>query len=689
MPPRRVAIRNQSAEANLFARRTFIAFAGVVVLLLILLGNIYNLQVKSFEKYQTRSNSNRIKLLPVAPNRGLIYDRNGILLADNKPVYSLTVIPEDVKNIESSIKQVSKLLSINIEKQTKFFKAMKRKRRFKMIELHSRLSDQQVALFSVNQHKFPGIFVDARLKRYYPFADLTTHNLGYVARINKKDASKLEQQGKSENYAATHAIGKLGIERYYEDILHGSIGHQEVEINNQGRIIRTLNYTPPVPGKDIYLTLDIELQMIAKRALSGKRGAIVAMDPRTGGILAMYSNPSYDGNLFVHGISSKNYNKLLNSKDLPLINRSVQGYPPASTVKPFLALTGLEEKVITPDTKVWDPGWYQLKGLPNKYRDWKKWGHGWVNLTKAIEQSCNIYFFDLAFKLGITKISTMMERFGFGDYTGVDIHEESKAIMPSVEWKRARYNKSWYTGETLSVGIGQSFWTVTPLQLTQALTTLVNKGERKVPHLLQASNELVIDDNGQTTHQKSLIVYEPQAPLVLKESQNWGFVLNAMHSTVQKVGATAHVPFKGSTYDASGKTGSAQVAGIKQDEKYDAEKTKENKRDNAMFIAFAPFDKPEIVVAVAIENVEKGGGATNAAPVARQIMDQYFGDRVITTKLAKSTVLTTTQKSRLNNKVELIKTELNKTELAQHNGHIPKKVSEEHTLQTLNDSETD
>ena len=678
MPPRRIAIRNHSAEANLFARRTFIAFAVVVVMLLILLGNIFNLQVNSFEKYQTRSNSNRIKLLAVAPNRGLIYDRNGIMLADNKPVYSLAVIPEDVKDIENSIKQVSKLLGITLEKQTTFFKSVKRKRRFKMIELQSRLSDQQVALFSVNQHKFPGIFVDARLKRYYPFADLTTHNLGYVARINKKDANKLEQHGKSENYAATYAIGKLGIERYYEDILHGSIGHQEVEINNQGRIIRTLDYTPPVPGKDLHLTLDIELQMIAKRALSGNRGAVVAMDPRTGDILAMYSNPSYDGNLFVHGISSKNYNKLLNSTDLPLINRSVQGYPPASTVKPFLALTGLEEQVITPDSKVWDPGWYQLKGLPNKYRDWKKWGHGWVDLTKAIEQSCNIYFFDLAFKLGITKISTMMERFGFGDYTGIDIHEEAKGIMPSVEWKRARYNKPWYTGETLSVGIGQSYWTVTPLQLTQALTTLVNQGERKVPHLLQASNELVIDDNGQTTNQKTPIVYEPRAPIVLKESKNWGLVLNAMHNTVQKLGATAHKPFKGSTYDASGKTGSAQVARIKQDEKYDAKKTKENKRDNAMFIAFAPFNKPEIVVAVAIENVEKGGGATNAAPVARQIMDQYFGDRVIKTEMATNTVSKNMQKGRLNN-----------TALVQHNGHSHQQFSEEQALSTLNSLEAD
>ncbi len=633
MAPRRVIIRNHSAEANLFARRTFIAFASVLVLLLILFSNVYSLQVESFEKYQTRSNSNRIKLLPVAPNRGRIYDRNGVILADNKPVYSLAVIPEQTNHLKASITQISKLLNITKNKQEKFFKSVKRKRRFKQIELYPRLSEQQVALFAVNQHKFPGIFVDARLKRYYPFGKLTTHNLGYVARINRKDADKLELAGKSENYAATHGIGKLGLEKYYENILHGSIGHQEVEINNQGRIIRTLDFAPPTPGTDLTLTLDIELQMIAKRALSGKRGAVVAMDPRTGGILAMYSNPSYDGNLFVHGISNKNYNKLRNSKDSPFINRSVRGYPPASTVKPFLALTGLEERAITPDTKVWDPGWYQLEGLPNKYRDWKKWGHGWVDLNKAIEQSCNIYFFDLAFKLGITKINTMMERFGFGDYTGIDIHEESRAIMPSVSWKRARYNQPWYTGETLSVGIGQSFWTVTPLQLTQALTTLVNHGERKVPHFLKAIKE--ISTVGEEKNQSSFkeIIYEEKAPLVLKQQKNWNLVLNAMHRTVQVVGATAYTPFKGSKYDAAGKTGSAQVARIKQDEKYDAKTTQENKRDNAMFIAFAPYHNPEIVVAVAIENVAKGGGGTNAGPVARQIMDQYFGNRVITSNL--------------------------------------------------------
>ena len=629
---KRVAIRNQSAEANLFARRTFITFIGVLVLSIILFTNIYDLEVNSYQKYQTRSNSNRIKLLPVAPNRGLIYDRNGVLLADNKPVYSLEVIPEQVDDITVSLKAISQLLDISQEKQNKLLKAIKSKRRFKPIELYSRLSEQQVSLFSVNQHKFPGFFIDARLKRYYPFADLTTHSLGYVARINRKDSIKLDQQGLAENYAATRNIGKLGLEKYYQETLHGTIGHQEVEINNQGRVIRTLDFTPPIPGKDLTLTLDIELQMIAKRALSGKRGAVVAIDPRDGGVLAMYSNPSFDGNLFVHGISSKKYKKLLDPKsNKPLLNRTVQGYPPASTIKPLLALTGLEEGIITPETEIYDPGFYQLPGIETKRRDWKRWGHGKVNLTKSLEQSCNIYYYDLAYKLGITRISKMMEKFGFGEYTGIDIHEESRAIMPSVEWKRARYNQNWYTGETLSVGIGQSFWTVTPLQLSQAVSILVNKGEIKVPHLLKATKEVITNPENEGSQEQHITEYEidEKPPIVLSDKKSWEIVLDGLHNTVQKFGATGYNAFKGSKYDAAGKTGSAQTANIAQDEKYDAKKVKENKRDNAMFIAFAPFESPEIVVAVAIENVAEGGGGANAGPVARQIMDQYFGDREI------------------------------------------------------------
>ena len=378
--------------------------------------------------------------------------------------------------------------------------------------------------------------------------------------------------------------------------------------------------------------LDIELQMIAKRALSGKRGAVVAIDPRDGGVLAMYSNPSFDGNLFVHGISSKKYKKLLApASNKPLLSRAVQGEPPASTIKPLLALTGLEAELITPETEIYDPGFYQLPGIETKRRDWKKWGHGKVNLTKSLEQSCNVYYYDLAYKLGITRISKMMEKFGFGDYTGIDIHEESRAIMPSIEWKRARYNKAWYTGETLSVGIGQSYWSVTPLQLSQAVSILVNKGRIKVPHFLKATSEVVINDKKINTQQPIITEYvvDEKRPITLSNDRYWDMVLDGLHNTVQKFGATGYAAFKGSKYDAAGKTGSAQTANIAQDEEYDAKKVQENKRDNAMFIAFAPYENPEIVVAVAIENVAKGGGGTNAGPVARQIMDQYFGDREI------------------------------------------------------------
>jgi penicillin-binding protein 2 len=484
-------------------------------------------------------------------------------------------------------------------------------------------------LFSVNQHKFPGVAINARLTRYYPFAELTTHVLGYVAKINRRDLVKLAIEDKEQDYAATHDIGKLGLEKYYEELLHGHVGHQEVEVNSQGRIIRTLSMQPPTPGKNLHLSLDIELQMVAKRALAGKRGAVVAMNPRDGSILAMYSNPSYDGNAFVHGISSKSYKKLLRDKRLPLINRTLQGYPPASTIKPFISIIGLENKVITPHTRIWDPGWYQLKGVESKSRDWKPGGHGWVNLNKAIEQSCNVYFFDLAYRLGIEQITQGMEKFGFGDYTNIDLSEESKGILPSVEYKRQRFNRPWYTGETLSVGIGQSYWSVTPLQLANALSILVNKGSVKIPHLLAATSEKTAQNDEQFTPQH----YEEKAPIILKQSSHWDDVLRAMHHTVQKPGATGYDAFKGTHYDAAGKTGSAQVTSVQLGLKFDASKIKESKRPNALFIAFAPFENPEIVVAVAIENVSHGGGGSNAGPVARQVMDQYFGNRTITTHL--------------------------------------------------------
>ena len=648
---KRVSIRNHSAEANLFARRTFITFVGVIVMLLILINNAYELEVTSYEKYTTRSNENRIKLLPVAPNRGLIYDRNGVLLAENKPVYSLSIIPEEVSDMDETLANLRALISISDEQITRFKKALRGKRRFKKVELISRLTEEQVAKISVTSHLHPGAVIDARLKRYYPFGDLTTHSLGYVAKINRRDLTLLEEQGKTDDYKATRDIGKLGLEKYYEDKLHGVMGHQEVEVNNQGRILRTLSYTPPISGSDIRLSLDIELQMIAKRALSGKRGAVVAIDPRDGGVLAFYSNPSYDGNLFVHGISSKNYKKLQN-KDRPLINRATKGtYPPASTIKPFLGLAGLDNNVITPESKIWDPGWFMLKNGKRKYRDHLKWGHGWVSLEEAVMRSCNTFFYDLAYKLGIDKISDTMAKFGFGESTGIDIYEESEAILPSRGWKRARYNQPWYHGDTVNIGIGQGFWTVTPLQLAQATSILVNKGQVIEPHFLagirepvaltaQLNNEL--DINQQTSEEMVLLSnleqgftpYEinEKPPFQLENSENWQLILESMHKTVSKPSGTGYRAFLGTNYDAAGKSGTGEVVGRAQDVEYDATKISESNRDNAMFIAFAPFNKPEIVVAIAIENVAVGGGGSNAGPVARQIMDQYFANREMVSK---------------------------------------------------------
>ena len=386
MLKRRPTIRDHSAEANLFARRAFVGFIFILALVAILLSNLYTIQVDDHQDYQTRSNDNRIKVIPIAPNRGLIYDRNGVLLAENKPVYNLEVIPEEVDDLTASLKSISKIIEITEQQQADFLDDIKHTRRFKNQVLKARLNENEVAMFSVNQHKFPGFSIEARLARYYPFGDTLTHALGYVAKLNRKELNKLEQQDEATNYRATHDIGKLGIEKYYEPLLHGQVGSQRVEVNNRGRIIRTLNMDPPQPGDDLVLTLDIGLQQIAQHALKDMRGAIVVMDAKDGGVLALYSNPSYDPNLFVHGISSKDYKALLNP-DRPLINRTTQGrYAPASTVKPHMAILALEENIVQETTTMWDPGFFQIPNVEHRWRDWRRWGHGHVDVYKAIEE---------------------------------------------------------------------------------------------------------------------------------------------------------------------------------------------------------------------------------------------------------------------------------------------------------------
>jgi len=626
MLKQRPTIRDHSAEANLFARRAFVGFVFVLGLVAVLITNLYNIQVKDHQDYQTRSNDNRIKVIPIAPNRGLIYDRNGVLLAENKPVYNLEVIPEEVDNLEKSLEQVSQLITITEQEKQDFLKDIKNTRRFKSQVLKARLDEADVATFSVNQHKFPGFSIEARLARYYPFGDTLTHALGYVAKLNRKELNKLEQEGQATNYRATHDIGKLGIEKYYEQLLHGQVGSQRVEVNNRGRVIRTLSMLPPQPGSDLVLTLDIGLQQIAQHALKDMRGAVVVMDAKDGGILALYSNPSYDPNLFVHGISSKNYKALLNP-DRPLINRATQGrYAPASTIKPHMAILALEENMVTEGTTMWDPGFFEIQNVEHKWRDWKRWGHGHVDVYKAIEESCDTYFYDTAYRLGITKISNFMAHFGFGDLSGIDIHEETTAILPSKEWKENRFKESWWRGDTISVGIGQGYWTATPIQIANATNILVNKGINHPPHLAQVAKKE--DDVTQINN-------EEKPPVVLNNPDNWRIAIDAMHNTVTKVTGTAHKAFKGVNYDPAGKTGTAQVVSIAQGEKYDAESLKERQRDNAIYVGFAPYNNPQIVVSIVVEN--NGGGSTVGAPIARQLMDYYFAANPV--ELARNNTL--------------------------------------------------
>lgn len=614
MLKKRVTMQDVAAEARLFSRRALTAMLVVSLLFCVLIVNMYHLQVKSYQIYQTRSEGNRIKVVPLAPNRGMITDRNGILLAENRPVFSLELVPEQVENMTETLAELAQLIEIPDELQQSFLRDVRQQRRFNSIALKEQLNDEEVAIISVNLHRFPGVTVEARLSRHYPFGNLFTHALGYIGRINTNDLKRLEESDQLANYAATRDIGKIGLERYYETELHGTMGYQEVEVNNRGRLIRVLRSVPAQSGKNIQLNLDVGLQLTAQQLLEGKRGAIVAMDPRDGAVMAFYSNPSYDPNLFVHGISSTNYNALLNSPDRPLINRVTQGvYPPASTIKPHLALLGLETNTITPSTRIWDPGFFQLPGVEHRYRDWKRWGHGWVDVYSAIIESCDTFFYDMGVKLGIDRISDYMNKLGFGEKTGIDILEESNTNMPSRGWKRARHNQPWYHGDTVAVSIGQGYWTSTPIQLMTTTAALLNNGMLPIPHMAKTLTNDAGTEQVSTELQPTVNVVNPR---------NWQVIRDAMEQTVSTQKGTAFNAFRGASYSSGGKTGTAQLVKIAQDAKYDANALDERLRDNAMYVGYAPAVDPTIIVAVTVENI--GGGGSTAAPIARQLMDYYF-----------------------------------------------------------------
>ena len=608
------AFKDHRQERQILVSRSIFAFIMVFILMLALLVRGWYLQVVKHEDYQTRSNNNRISVQRVAPNRGLIYDRNGVLLAENRSVYSLEIIPEQVEDLDLVLQQIEKLQLVENKHIIRFKQRLKGVRRFKNVLLKSRLTEKEVAIFSANGHRLKGARVEARLVRYYPFADKIAHALGSVRRINDQDLLRIDQV----NYRATRHIGKVGLEKHYEGILHGKIGSRTVETDVQGRVIGApIKETPPIPGQDLRLSIDINLQLAAAKAIEEFRGSIIVVDPRNGDILALVSNPGYDPNDFVTGITTENYAKLTESADQPLFNRALRGlYSPGSTIKPMLAWVGLENKIITSKTTINDPGYWVI---PNKeervYRDHTPRGHGEkVGVNTAIVQSCDPFFYELAYKMGIDLLSKSMYSFGFGLSTGIDMDEELNGIMPSREWKKIKRNSDWFPGETVITGIGQGYWNATPLQLANAIATLANGESRYDLRLVTAENR----NNKWVEREPKLASHQVN----FGDGKNLKIVKRAMEQVTRFPVGTAKNAFKGATYKSAGKTGTVQLVKIGEDEKYDTKKISKRHHDNALYVGYAPISLPEIAISVVVENA--GGGGTYAAPIARKVLDEYF-----------------------------------------------------------------
>jgi penicillin-binding protein 2 len=612
----RVTLTDHFRETRLVNDRLIFAALIAVILFTIVMVRLVVLQVMEYEHFESLSDRNRVDIEPLAPQRGLIFDRNGVVLAENIPTFSLELIPEKVSDIDDTLNELAVMLSITAEEVLELKQLINRQRRFNRVVIRQRLTEQEVALLSVNLHRLPGVDIAGRLIRHYPHGNLFAHTVGYVGRINERDQREIDEL----NYKGTLQIGKTGVEKRYEDILHGTVGHQKVETNVQGRVVRELQSVASQSGDDLFLHLDINLQRIASEALGDYNGSVVALDPQTGGLLAMVSKPDFDPNDFVTGISRKKYAVLRDSPDRPLFDRALRGhYPPGSTLKPFVALAGLELNVVNEQSKTFDPGWYTLPGQEHRYRCWKKHGHGHVDLKMSIAQSCDVYFYDLAHNLGIDRMHSFLDLFSFGHRTGIDLPSESKGLSPSRQWKRNNRNVAWYPGETLISGIGQGFNQTTPIQLAQATATLAMRGINKKPQAVRA-----IRAPGQENLElKSTITMDS---LPMQASRNWEAVVESMVEVVHGTRGTARHIGKNLPFQIAGKTGTAQVFGIKQDEEYDAETLERKLHDHALFIAFAPAENPEFVVAIVVEN--GGSGSKTAAPIARKMIDQYFDTQV-------------------------------------------------------------
>ncbi len=609
------SFRDKAAETRLFRSRAITLAVFILLMISVLVWRMTYLQITLHDKYKDLSENNRIQLQPIAPNRGLIYDRNGVLLAENVPSYSLVLVPERVTDMDKTIEFLDTLIGVSERDREQFDKRKTLRRRpFEPIVLRHKLTEEEIAQVMVNRMYLPGVDVEAQLVRHYPLGESFAHVLGYVGRINQKEQATLDTDADTKRrYSATQYIGKLGVEKRYEADLHGEVGYQKVETNARGRIIQVLEQQDPTPGHDITLHLDSRLQTLAQKEMKGMRGALVAIEVATGGILSLYSNPSFDPNLFVTGISHKDYSDLRDNPDLPLFDRTIRGqYPPASTLKPFIGLAAVNSGITNWGETIDDQGWFQLENDERLYRDWKRTGHGVVNLERAIVESCDTYFYEMAVRAGIDTISPFLAQFGFGRDMTLDVINALPGLLPDRDWKRARRKSFWYAGDTVNLGIGQGFMLVTPLQLATATSVLASHGEWKVPRLIYAHDD-VIDE----------VPHGDIPDIELNNVKDWDRMSNAMSKVITGTHGTARRLLSRLDFPIAGKTGTAQVVGIKQDEEYDSESLKERLRDHALFIAFAPVDKPEIAVAVVIENGESAG--RTAGPIAQSIINEYLG----------------------------------------------------------------
>jgi penicillin-binding protein 2 len=610
------AIKDERQERRLFFRRAKIGFLIICLCILVLLGRYFYLQVISYSGFSTHSENNRVSVRPVVPNRGIIYDRRGRIIADNHPAYRLEIVPEKVPGklagIDALLDKLSTLIDLSAGDRETFRKAARNYRVFDSVPVKFNLSEVEVARFAVNRHRFLGADVVPYLSRNYPYGDLLTHVLGYTGRLDANDIARVDEG----NYRGTRTIGKVGVEQYRERELHGTSGFERVETNARGRVLRMLERQDATPGSDLILSIDVAVQRAAWDAMGESTGSVVAIDPFDGSVIALVSKPAYDPNAFVHGISQQAYNEILNAPGRPLFNRALQGgYEPGSTLKPFVGLGGLEYGLVTPSTRVFSNGEFYLGGYSRPYRDWKDGGHGAVNMVSALEQSVNTYFYQLAVDMGIDRMHTYLSQFGFGAASGIDIKGEGSGLLPSRAWKEAVHGEPWYPGETVIAGIGQGFNVVTPLQLANAVATLVNGGTRFAPRLLHA-----IKPAGNSKAQQVEIPVRFRVPV--KDQQNWQTVLEGMDRVVNGVRGTARAVAIDARYRTAGKTGTAQVYRLGAEEEYDDETVARHLRHHALFIAFAPVEAPRIAVAVVIEH--GGAGSLAAAPVARATLDAWL-----------------------------------------------------------------